>query len=87
VKSAHDDVLDLFDFVWQRVRDRMRGLTDVEWVWCPTADDRVSLRWRLAHITDLLSEERNWSWLGADTGRSQRFAHADFGDGGTRWRR
>jgi DinB superfamily len=62
--SRRDDLLSLFDFVWQRLRTRMLGLTDDEWRWEPIADDRVSLRWRLAHITALLTEDRTGPWLG-----------------------
>jgi hypothetical protein len=59
------DLLELFDFAYGRLAGRMEGLTDEEWAWCPTADDRVSIRWRLAHIADMLAEDRNWRWLGA----------------------
>ena len=62
--SRRDDLLSLFDYVWQRLRDRMSGLTDHEWRWEPIADDRVTLRWRLAHITSLLTGDRTGPWLG-----------------------
>jgi hypothetical protein len=39
-------VIELFDYVF----GRLEGLTDEEWAWCPTPDDRVSIRWRLEHI-------------------------------------
>lgn len=64
MKSSRDDILELFDYCWQRFRTRMTGLTDDEWRWQPTADDRVTLRWRLAHLAELLREERNHRWLG-----------------------
>jgi hypothetical protein len=64
VKSSRVDILELFDYCWQGFRTRMTGLTDEEWRWQPTADDRVTLRWRLAHIADTLREERNARWLG-----------------------
>jgi hypothetical protein len=67
--SARDDVIDLFDYVFGRLTDRTAGLTDEEWAWHPTSDERVSIRWRLGHIAGLLSEERNWPWLGADAAR------------------
>jgi DinB superfamily len=65
VESERDDLLDLLDYAWQRLVDRMAGLTKSEWMWSPTADDRISLHWRLAHITEMLAEDRNWTWLGA----------------------
>jgi len=34
--------------------DRMDGLTDEEWSWCPTSDDRIGLPWRLSHIAEFL---------------------------------
>ena len=52
------------DFSFARLRDRLVGLSDDELRWKPTADDRVTIAWRLGHITSLLSEERNWVWLG-----------------------
>ncbi|HEX4703367.1 MAG TPA: DinB family protein [Pseudonocardiaceae bacterium] len=64
MKSSRDDILDLFDYAWQRFRDRMASLGDDEWSWQPTKDDRISLRWRLWHIADTLREERNGPWLG-----------------------
>jgi hypothetical protein len=63
--TARDDLLDLFDFAWGRLRDRMAGLTDDEWRWRPVPDDdRITVRWRLDHITHTLTEERNATWLG-----------------------
>lgn len=67
--SRREDLLSLFDFVWQRLRTRLSGLADDEWRWEPIADDRVSLRWRLAHITTLLSEDRTGPWLGLPMSR------------------
>lgn len=64
MKSSRDDVLDLFDHVWQRFRKRMDGLGDDEWRWQPGPDERLTLRWRLEHITECLREERNGPWLG-----------------------
>lgn len=64
MKSSHDDVLDLFDHVWQRFGRRMDGLTDEEWRWQPSPDERLSLRWRLGHIASFLREDRNAPWLG-----------------------
>lgn len=69
VSSVRDDVTALFDYVFGRFASRMEGLTDDEWAWCPSSDDRVTIRWRLAHIAGMLSEERNWSWLGVEPSR------------------
>ncbi|WUH89730.1 DinB family protein [Streptomyces sp. NBC_00433] len=94
MKSSRDDVLDLFDHVWQRFRRRMEGLADEEWRWQPGPDERLTLRWRLQHITEFLREERNGPWLGlaAESGERQAEAadaatalsHAD--EAFTRWR-
>jgi DinB superfamily len=62
--SSHDDLIELFEYVWQRFTDRMAGLSDAEWRWEPIADDRVTLRWRFRHITEILRAERNGPWLG-----------------------
>lgn len=70
MESRRDDILSLFDFVWQRLQTRMCGLTDDEWRWEPVEDGRVSLRWRLAHITTLLTEDRTGPWLGLPLSRT-----------------
>ena len=62
--GQREDLVGLFDHVWDRFWRRMDGLDDEEWRWAPTADPRISLRWRLGHIRRLLSEERNGAWLG-----------------------
>jgi hypothetical protein len=44
----------------------MSNLADDEWSWHPIpADTKVSIRWRLAHLTDMFTEPRNWTWLGS----------------------
>ena len=70
--SVRDDLVSLFDFSWQRCVDRLAGVDDDEWRWTPTADDRIGLRWRLAHIADVLAEERNATWLGLATDHPKR---------------
>jgi hypothetical protein len=62
--SVRDDLVDLSDYVYNRLRARMEGLTDDEYRWEPAKD--FSLTWRLGHSTDLLREERVGSWLGQD---------------------
>lgn len=42
----------------------MAGLGDEERRRQPSPDARVTLRWRLRHMTELLCEERNAAWLG-----------------------
>ena len=60
-----NDLLQLSDHAWQRLRDRMAGLMDEELHWRPAPGDRdISLDWRLNHIASLLTEERNAVWLG-----------------------
>jgi hypothetical protein len=71
MKTAEDDIVELLDYAWARLRKRMDGLTDQEWSWRPVvADERITVRWRLAHITEFLSEERNWTWLGVAPSRA-----------------
>jgi DinB superfamily len=65
--GQREDLVELFDHVWDRFWRRMDGLDDEEWRWAPTADPRISLRWRLGHICRLLSEDRNGAWLGRNT--------------------
>jgi hypothetical protein len=67
------EMLELLDHAWGRFRDRMAGLTEVECGWQPApADDRITLRWRLNHIAEMLWEDRNASWLGvADVPRDR----------------
>jgi hypothetical protein len=65
VDRADQDVMDQFDWAWGRFSSRMRGLGDGEWAWHPvSADPRISIRWRVDHIAQTLSEDRNWLWLG-----------------------
>src|SRR4051795_10062396 len=61
--SEASDVVDLVTYAWARHRSRMAGLTDEEWAWLPTGDQRLGLRWRLDHIAETLSDSRNSTWL------------------------
>lgn len=63
VPTIRDEVLSLFDFAWARLRHRLIGLTDDEWAWLPTDDPDIGLRWRLAHLGELLRDHRNATWL------------------------
>ncbi|GAA2097981.1 ankyrin repeat domain-containing protein [Actinomadura alba] len=82
------ELLDLSDTAWQRLRTRVEGLTDEEYLWEPApycwtvraagdgtwrADGSplppepaplTTIAWRLSHLIDLLSGERNATWLG-----------------------
>ncbi len=68
MSSPRDDLVELFDYAWQRFNDRMDGLSDAEWGWEPVSDDRITLRWRLGHIAELLQADRNGPWLGLAAG-------------------
>jgi hypothetical protein len=91
VGSARDDLVQLSDYVWQRLQHRMDGISDHEYLWEPVPDCRTirrmddgtyrsdgpagaddprqftTLAWRLCHIIDFLTEERNGPWLGQPT--------------------
>lgn len=62
--SPRDDLVELFDYVWLRFVDRLGGLGEAEWQWAPIGDERVTMRWRIQHITDVLAADRNAPWLG-----------------------
>jgi uncharacterized damage-inducible protein DinB len=63
VTTERADLLDLARYAFGRLRDRLAGLTEEEYRWEP--GPKVStLAWRLRHIVDLLTEERNATWLG-----------------------
>lgn len=64
MSGIRDDLVDLFDHAEARLRERMRSTGDHEWRWSPTPDDRLSLRWRLAHLAHVLGQPRNRLWLG-----------------------
>ena len=103
--SVRDDLISLSDYAWTRLRGRMAGLTDAEYLWEPVPDCRTvrpmagggyrsdgpasaddprqftTLAWRLAHIVNLLQEERNGPWLGQPAQEAQ--PRDDDGDPGT----
>jgi DinB superfamily len=48
--------------VYERLQDRVAGLTDDEYAWSPAAP-LTTISWRMAHIAHALREERNWRWM------------------------
>jgi hypothetical protein len=50
--GQREDLVALFDHVWDRFWRRMDGLDDEEWRWAPTADPRISLRWLIHHTAE-----------------------------------
>ena len=66
-----EDLLALFDEAYSRLSNRLTGLADDEWAWSPINDPKVSIRWRLQHLTDMLTERRNAEWLGVDVPSSR----------------
>jgi hypothetical protein len=89
------DLLDLSDYAYGRLRSRVDGLTTEEYLWEPVAgcwsvrpgpdgvmvadgaDGPVdpgpltTIAWRICHIIDVLSGERNATWIGVTpTGKS-----------------
>jgi hypothetical protein len=65
VTTERADLLDLGRYAFGRLRDRLAGLTEEEYRWEP-GPGVSTLAWRLGHIVDLLTEERNATWLGVD---------------------
>jgi hypothetical protein len=85
--TLSQDLLNLSDFAWQRLRQRVEGLTDDEYFWepfdgCwtvhrtddgntfdqtqipPTPAPFTTIAWRIAHIVDILQEDRTATWFG-----------------------
>ncbi|AGL17593.1 DinB family protein [Actinoplanes sp. N902-109] len=61
---VRDDLVETWEHVGGRLLHRMAGLTEAEWRRQPAADARLSLRWRLDHLAEVLWAERNTVWLG-----------------------
>ena len=57
------DLAELGRYAFGRLRDRLAGLTEEEYRWEPGPKVRT-LAWRMGHIADLLTDERNAAWLG-----------------------
>jgi hypothetical protein len=68
MNPSRDDLIELSDHAWQRLRERLDGLTDAEYRWEPGV---TTLAWRLDHLADALTEERNGPWLGVAAGSSR----------------
>ncbi|HEY1488542.1 MAG TPA: DinB family protein [Micromonosporaceae bacterium] len=76
--TSRDDLLDLSDYAWQRLRGRMTGLTDAEYRWQPAESGAVTaMPWRLGHIADFLTEQRNAVWLGLSATGIERDGEPD----------
>jgi uncharacterized damage-inducible protein DinB len=65
VTTERADLLELGSYAFGRLRDRLAGLTEEEYRWEP-GPGVSTLAWRIWHIAELLSEERNATWLGVD---------------------
>src|SRR3954452_15453869 len=63
VTTEREDLTELGQYAYTRLRERLDGLDDDEYGWEP-GPGVSSLVWRIGHIADLLTEERNASWLG-----------------------
>jgi hypothetical protein len=70
MRSERADLVDLGRYAYGRLRDRLAGLTEEEYRWEP-GPGVSPLAWRIGHICELLSEERNAVWLGVDPRPSQ----------------
>jgi uncharacterized damage-inducible protein DinB len=72
--TSRDDLIDLSDYAWQRLRTRLTGLSDAEYRWepVPNRPTVTPLTWRLGHIVDFLTEARNAIWLGLPATESER---------------
>lgn len=67
MERSEEDLVEALRYVFGRLDDRLVGLTDAEWAWCPVVgDDRIGIRWRLDHVQELLAEPRCRAWLGDD---------------------
>jgi uncharacterized damage-inducible protein DinB len=63
VTTERADLADLGRYAFGRLRDRLSGLTEEEYRWEP-GPGVSTLAWRIGHIADLLTQERNATWLG-----------------------
>jgi hypothetical protein len=89
--SVKEELVALSRTAWTRLRERLDGLDDDEYLWEPVPgcwtirprDDGgawrpdfsilppdpppfTTIAWRVAHITDILGQERNATWLGLE---------------------
>lgn len=65
MRSEISDLLELSRYAYGRLWDRLTGLSEEEYRWEP-GPGVSTLAWRLGHIAELLSAERNAAWLGVD---------------------
>ena len=65
VSASRMAELTSLDYFFERLRRRLVGLTDDEYLWEPVSNF-TTIAWRLCHIGDLLREERNWRWMGQE---------------------
>ena len=63
--TEHADLAELGRYAFDRLRERLAGLTEEEYRWEP-GPGVSTLAWRVGHIAELLTEERNAAWLGVD---------------------
>lgn len=58
-------MIELVEYASRRLTDRMAGMSDDEWSWQPIPGNaEVTIRWRLDHIVEALTDTRNREWLG-----------------------
>jgi uncharacterized damage-inducible protein DinB len=67
--TEQTDLLDLSRYAYGRLRERLAGLTEEEYRWEP-GPGVSTLAWRMEHIADLLTEDRNATWLGGPARRA-----------------
>lgn len=65
MREERSDLVELGRYAYGRLRDRLTGLTEEEYRWEP-GPGVSTLAWRVGHIVDLLTEERNATWLGIE---------------------
>jgi uncharacterized damage-inducible protein DinB len=63
VTTEQADLLDLSRYAYGRLRERLAGLSEAEYRWEP-GPGVSTLAWRIGHLADLLTQERNATWLG-----------------------
>ena len=61
------------EYLWEPAADVWTVRPQADGTWMPDSSDvrthpspLTTIAWRIAHITDVLAEERNGSWLGLE---------------------